>query len=500
MAKKNLLESLIHSMNQSELKRFALYTKTYASNKSYMDLFKAIKNNSVHKIEKSTNKYAQQRRYLYRIILESLVQKNDKTIESEVLFLIKAANYLLKKQLPEHAYQIVNKAINMVDRYEMIGYHLQLIEIEKQIRMYIDPKGYRSDEEIFEEEVNLIEKQKQLQTLKAIFNHIYNYKKQYGYIDLGRWNTLYREIREMGALTTVNECYTKRAAYHHYYSQTLLYFVRRSHRKSYEYSKEMIKLDPGPLTKQEYLNGYLEHSSSCLTLGRTNELLDTLSHVKDLHDKGFFGTYDNISLKIFYYRANNELLAHVFNGDETKVRAKLEEINKEMDYWGDKIPIAMKVILATGLKLGYLALGEYKKMSKQIHFLIGNYKPGLRLDAYEDGLIYNLMYIFMKDDLDYMENQAQKAYKHFKQMSIKDNIDLDFKLDVAKLFLDYSKMKMNKTDFLNAYKKLIEFKLSHFDNYFLEIDYPYLIWTNSQLTGKAFLETARDMAKTHLNK
>jgi len=500
MAKKNLLESLVLSLNQSELKRLALYTKAYASNKSYMDLFKAIKNNQSKKPEKYTNKNAQQRRYLYRIILESLVQKRDKSIESEVLFLINSANYLLKKQLPEHAYHSVNKALFIVSKYEMIGYHLQLIEIEKQIRMYINPKGYRGDEEIFEEEVNLIEQQKQLQTLKAIFNHIYNYKKRYGYVDLELWNTLYREIREMGAIANVNECYTKRAAYHYYHSQTLLYFIRQSHQKAYEFSSAMIHVDPAPLSKQEYLSGMLEHSTSCLCLGRTDELLTTLSQVKNLYKRGVFGKYENIALKIFYYVANYELLAYVFEGNKEKVKAKLEEIESELEYWGSKIPVAMKMILATGLKLGYGSIGDYKKMNKEIHFLIDNYKSGLRMDAYEDGLMCNLMYIFMKDDLDYLENQALFAYRHFKKYEIKDNVDVEFKLNSAKLFLDYSRMKISKTKFLQAFKKEIEFKLSHFDNHFLEMDYPYLIWVNSQLSGKKFLETAREMSVKHLNK
>ena len=232
MAKKNLLESLVHSLTQSELKRFALHTKTYASNKSYIELFKAIKNNKINKLEKNDNKYAQQRRYLYKIILESLIQKTKKTTEDEVLFWIKSANYLLRKQLPEHAYQTLNKAFAIVRKQEMIGYHLQIIEIEKQIRRYINTKGYRSDEEIFQEELSLIKQQKQLHTLKAVHNRILNYKKRYGYIDRKRWNIIFKEIKKMEAPSTPQECHTSRAAYYYYFNQTLLFWIKRSHQKA----------------------------------------------------------------------------------------------------------------------------------------------------------------------------------------------------------------------------------------------------------------------------
>ena len=500
MAKKNLLETLIHSLNQSELKRFTLYTKTYASNKSYIDLFKSIKNNHTNKTDKNNNKLAQQRRYLYRIILESLIQKSNKSsVENEVLFYINSANYLIKKQLPEHAYDIINKALHIVKKYEMTGYHLQLIEIEKQIRMYINPKGYRSDDEIFQEEVDLIEYQKQLHTLKAVYNKILNYKKRSGYIDLNEWTKLYHQIKKMGFPDTSEECSTLKSKHYYYFNQTLLYFIRRNHQKAYDYSSKMIKVDPGPLSKREYLNGLLEHSTSCYCLGKTDETLETISMVKEFYQKGVFGKFENIALKIFYYRANYELVSYVFKGDKEMVEKKMEIIEKELTYWGDKIPIAMRMILATAFKLGYAALGNYKKMGKEINFLIDSLHSGLRLDAHEDGLIWNLMYIFSKDDLDFLENQASQAYKHFQKNNVIENMDNYYKLKITKLFLNYSKMKIDRKEFLHSFKKVLEEKLSYFDNNFLEMDYPYLMWVNSQISGKSLLQTAREMEKTHLN-
>jgi len=500
MAKKGLLEALIESLNQSELKRFTLYTKTYASNKSYMELFKAIRSHKHKKPEKYSNKYAQQRRYLYRIILESLIQKSDKSIENEVLFFIKAANYLLKKQLAENAYQMVNKALSIVTKYEMIGFHLEVIEIEKQIRIYMNPPGHRSDAEIMKEEMDLLEQQKQLQVLKIAHNHILNYKKRFGYIDDSRWNILRKEVRDMGFIDEVKNCYTQKAQYYFYYNQALLNWIKHNHTEAYEHTSNLIKIKPEPLTKQEYLNALLEHSSSCYCLGKTNEILSTLSRVQDLHKKGVFGKFENITLKIFYYRSNYELSAYVFMGQEENVKKKLLEIEEGMAHWDDKIPLAMKMILATGLKLGYLATGEFKKMAKEINFLVNNYKSGLRLDAFEDGLMWQLIYTYMKDDMDFLEKQAKYAYKHFSNKQNKDDQDVKFKIDTSRLFLEYSQSLWSKREFLLKFKNLLDTKLSHFNNHFSEIDYPYLIWVNSQISGKPFLDAAYEMSHQYLNK
>jgi hypothetical protein len=499
MSKKKFLEILIESMTQSELKRFALYTKTYASNKSYLELFKSIKNGTLVKNKKYDNKYAQQRRYLYRTILESFILKDtEKSPENEVLFLLKSAGYLLRKQLPEQAYAIINKALQLVKKYEMTGYHIELIELEKEVRMYANPKKHRSDEEIIKEEQNLIEYQKELQTLKLIYNHIINYKKRYGYIDNRLWQQLFDEIRVMGLPDSAEKCHTQRAKYYYFYDLTLLNWIQHRHAAAYEYSKKMIQIDTAPISKMEYLNGLLEHSSSCLCLGKTDELLAILHRVKQYYDKGLFGQYDNVALKIFYYSSNYELMSYVFKGDKEKVISKISEIEKGMKKWGDKIPMEMKLILASVLKLGYLALKDTKKTAAQISFLLDHYKSGLRLDAYDDGLIYSMIFAFEKDDPEYLERQAGISYKHFNNYQNTTDIDVAFKIDTAALFLQYAAYKIDKKELLVRFKKLLMQKLEKFDNQFSEIDYPYLLWVESQLRGMELLETARILYKERL--
>ncbi len=501
MAKKNHLETLIYSLTPTELKRFSLYTKSYAaSNKSYFQLFKEIRNKTHKRPSKYSNKYAQNRKYLYRMILESLIFKNkEKSPEAEVLFLIKSARFLINKQLPDQAYNVINKALQIVRKYEMIGFHLELIGLEKEVRMYTNPKNYRDDQAIVDEEKELIVWQKHLLTIKLIYNHILTYKKKYGYIDKQLGKKLCKEVQEMGMPETEDQCLTYKEKYYYYYSNVLLNWIVHKHKKAYEYSKKFLSMNIEPLTKVEYLNGLLEHTSNAVCLGRSDEVLDILSIVKKSFDRGEFGLYDNIALKIFYYRSNYELLSYVFVGNREKVEEKLLEIEKEKKKWGDKIPAEMQLILAAALKLGYIALGNLKKAGQQISLLVNNYKTGLRLDAYEDGLMSNFLYIFIKDDLDYLENFASKAYQHFMKHESKDNLDVDFKIKISKLFIDYAKYKINKKQLLEKFKYLLEDKMSHFDNNFSESDYPYLIWVNSLIEKKDFLEMAAEMAPVRIN-
>jgi len=499
MAKKNNLEALIYSLSPVESKRFSLYTKTYASSKSYLQLFKEIKNKTHKKPERYSNKYAQNRKYLYRMILESLIFKSkEKSPEAEVLFYIKSARFLINKQLPDQAYNIINKALQIVKKYEMIGFHLELIGLEKEVRMYTNPKDYRSDKEIVDEEKELIIVQKHLLTMKLIHNHILTYKKKYGYIDELLSEKLQNEVKEMGMPADVKECLTYKEKYYYYISQALLNRLVHKHKSAYEFSKYFLSMNIEPLSKVEFLDGLLEHSTNTICLGRNDEVLDILSFVKKSFDRGDFGSYDNIALKIFYYRSNYELLSYIFKGDRKKVEEKITEIEKEIKDWDEKIPPEIHLILSAALKLGYIALGNMKKAGLHISRLINNYKSGLRLDAYEDGVLSHLFYMFIKNDMDYLENFSLKAYQHFMNHKNKDDIDVSFKIKTSKLFVDYSKYKISKKQLLEKFKQLLEEKMRFFDNNFSETDYPYLIWVNSLIEKKDFLQTASEMSKYRL--
>ncbi len=501
MAKRNFLKDLIKSLTQGELKKFSFYTKNISSPKSYLEIFNDIRKNKTAKPKKYDNKYAQQRRYLYNIILESMVHRaHDETIEGKVFFYIKSANFLLRKQLPEQAYDIINKALTLVRKYEMFGYHLAILDLEKEVRLFTNPSNYRPDNEIIEEEKNLINYQKELQTLKLIFSHIRNYKKKYGFIDTQTWLKLRDEVIEMGLLPDEHYYKTNKAKFYFFYSQALLHLLGHQFRDAYHYGKKIMDLPKTNLAKSKILNAELDYSTFALETGNTQVALETMSNIKKAFERGEYGFYERTALQIFYYLSNNELLSYAFEGEKDKIIEKLEEIENGMAYWGDKIPLEIKIILATALKLGYYAIGNYKKAIKQINLIIQNKKSGLRLDAYEDGLMYYMMYIFDKNDKAFLENEARKIYYYFKYRDLESkNDDVFTKKNLARLFLQYAMYKIDKNKMLTELKTLLTERIERYGG-FMEIEYPYLIWTNSRLQNKDFIETAREMTKTYLNK
>lgn len=502
MAKRHFLEDLVKSLTKGELKKFSFYTKNISSQKSYLDIFNEIRKNKTVKHQKYDNKYAQQRRYLYNIILESMIHRDhEESAEGKVFFYIKSANYLLRKQLPEQAYDIINKALNIVRKHEMFGYHLAILELEKEVRLFTNPSKYRPDSEILEEEKKLIDYQKELQTLKLIFNHIRSQKKKFGIIGSQAWLKIKDEILEMGLFPEEHFYKTNKAKFYFYYSWVLLYMFGQGYKIAYEFAKKMMALPKDGLSKSEKLNAILQYSSCAMEMGNTQEILKVLSEVKKDFDYGEYSFYERTELQIFYYRSNYELTSYVFEGQKDKVIKKIEEIEKGIKHWDKKIPLEIKMVLAAALKLGYYAVGDIKNAKKQVLFLIQNQNSGLRVDAYEDGLIYHMFFIFEKNDMSYLENESRKIFYYFKYHypDIKDP-DVIMKKQISHLFLEYAMYKIDQNELLESLKKTTLDRYEADKNDFLEIEYPYLIWVNSKLQQKSFLETAAAMAKTHLNK
>ena len=501
MAKRNYLEDLVNSLTQGELKKLSFYTKNITSKKNYLEILDDIRKNKTSKRQKYDNKYAQQRRYLYNIILESMVQKvQDDTIEGKIFFYIKSVNYLLSKQLLEQAYDIINKALNIVRKYEMFGYHLAILELEKEARLFTNDSKHRTDNDITEEEKKLITFQKELQTIKLIYSHILTHKKKYGFMDPQQWLKLKNDTIQMGLKSSADSYQTNKAKFYYYYSQAILHLLGHRNTDAFNFGRKILEVPKTSLSKFEILQASLDYSSLALEAGYIQEVLKATSGVTKAYKRGEFGSFDKTGLQIFYYCANHDILSYVFEGQKEKLLQKLAEAEIEYKKWENKIPLGMKIIITTGFIIGYFAVGELKKSIKRIQFILQNQRAGLRLDAYEGILIYHLLTIFDKNDISFLENESRKVYYYFKYRYLESkNKEVKTKKNIAHLLLQFAMYRISKKEMLTEMIRII---LDWFkeNNGYAEIEYPYLIWANSKLQNKTFIEMAAEMSKVYLKK
>lgn len=492
MRRKNGLEILIKSLNKGELRQFTLHSNIYSSKKVYLKIFKKIQRG-----ELIDNNLSQQKMYLYNSILESLVGKiKINTPESKIFYHINCADFLFRKQIPTQAYSHIKKALKVSKKYELFGYHIQLIEKEKQIRLYLDTKKERSSFEINIEEILLIKLQQKLQEKRKIYNFILDYKKKYGYLDKLSFSELNKKVNESESLAEGGGNLSIRINYYHHFSKSILFWMQKKHESAFKHTKLLSKLNKNVLSPSEYLNGILEHTTSCICLGKFKEVLQLLKHVRYEYNLGTFGNYNNIILKIFYYCSNYETMSYVFLGEQDSLKQKIIEINKGIKCWEGKIPLEMKFVLASVLKLAYIALGELDKAKKEIFFILNEKNTTIRIDAYEDSLMSNLIIIFEQGDVSYLESFSFKTITYFKSHKNKGAKHVKINRNISKAFYDYSIYKLTKKEFLFLYQKLIEKEMIKVT--FSELYYPYLIWVYAQINNTTYIKTAEKMYKNKL--
>ncbi len=140
-----------------------------------------------------------------------------------------------------------------------------------------------------------------------------------------------------------------------------------------------------------------------------------MGHTKEAFDRRHYGRYERTALQIFYYISNYEMLSYIFECQRDNVLNKIEEIEKGIKRWDKKIPLEIKMVLATALKLGYYATGDLENAKRQAQFLIQNKNSSLRLDAYKDDLTYHMIFIFEQNDMELLKKESLKIYDYFKR-------------------------------------------------------------------------------------
>ena len=117
------------------------------------------------------------------------------------------------------------------------------------------------------------------------------------------------------------------------------------YQEGYYHSEKLIFFNKYTLSSIEYLNGLLDYTTSCVCLGKFNDLLVVLNRVQKEYKQGNFGDYNSTALKIFYYRSNYELMSHVFLGNEIEVQLKIKEINIGLREWSNNTTFEMRIII-----------------------------------------------------------------------------------------------------------------------------------------------------------
>lgn len=478
------LERLIHSLSQGELRAFSLTIKK-DKNPSYYNLFNAIRSGKSDDKKKKDNNEIQRRNYLYNSILESLV-KNSKTIDSQISKGLHHVEILYNRQLEREAWKELEKVEKLANKHERFGYVIQILEWKKILGLRLDSFTDKDYQIVSDLEEETMEKYKTYLQAADSYHKLIQQKQKGGYIH--NLNDL-PDFERLQALDS--NTLPKRTLYYQRMAKAIHLCLVQDIKSQYELTKLIVNDAEVIIEANECLQAYFEHLTSCICMGRFEELITLLKKLKLDVKKGKFGSDPNIVLKLFYYAANYETMAYGYMGNESELKLKIKEVELGLNKYENALSSEMKMIIYSALKMAHYFLGNPDGGLKYVQNIQSNNFKNVRRDIYQDSLFFSMLIQMDQNKLDEMESTIQK---------IENQCDLDqphfqFEKSLYHIFKDYSEDKISKGE---VYAQVIEANnktgielndsIRYTENY-----YVYYLWASSRGANTNVLEKAREI-------
>lgn len=245
------LFDLIKSLNRSERRYFKLNASVQKGNKNYLKLFEAVVLQTAYdeqflkrnyKNEKFITNLTVTKNYLYKLIVRSLNSYyNEKSVDTKLNNLLNKCRLLYNKALFSQYFKSVQSGKEMAVKFEMFSYQLEFLELERQLTRK-EELGKKSMDDIYDEEINIIEKVRTINSYKRAVSKLFRIYWQHGTIrskrsdeevDLILSDELFRNEKQPSSLI---------AKERYYFALYLAHLLKGSFNTSFRYNKKRFSL------------------------------------------------------------------------------------------------------------------------------------------------------------------------------------------------------------------------------------------------------------------
>ena len=479
------LQKLIHSLKQGELKLFSLNVK-HNKNTEYYKTFQAVKSGQQLQYA-NKNTYAQRKKYLYDVLLESL-NKSTNSIDAIILKKLLTLETLFKRQLNELALKEANKAQKLAEKHERYGLLIQIFEWKKNIGYYLEDftrKDYfdlsKREEEVLNEQLNYLK-------AKNKYMEILSLKREFGYLNPDYDRLLFSKFSEINCKTE-----SKRTLFYSRMTKAIYHWMLKEHEQEYQLTKMNIQSVDMVVDNVEFLIAHLEHLTSCVCNANFVELISTLQKLKEKNKQAFFGRNTIIDLKLFYYSANYEILSYAHMGDFRMLKSKVSEVESELVVWERNLSKEMLSIIYSALKMGHYYLGDTKKSKYYINGMLKGYSKNIRNDVFFDALLFNLIIVFDNmDHLDYLESNLTSTIRYLRNNNMENSFELLFASSLQRFIYDdhiFHKVYAHIEPHLHKYFYKLKNGKFYSENY-----QPIYLWLLSKIKNKPLITIVEEWA------
>jgi hypothetical protein len=505
--KKDDLKNLIKSLSTAELRYFFQYLKSlnHQSTPYYLKLFDEIANPKSQftqlPIMTSKKAYTNAKARLYEqltLCLRSYHQENSS--ELKIQNLLCDIEILYDRGLPEQSLTLLKKARDEAATFENYGLLLQILTWERKLNIILDSPT-RTNFEIAKEEKQIFDNFDKILDLENIYSKVIEIKRTNGYVKGAARAALEEIILENPVLNTAKEISSKRGTYYYHFIHSLYYWLTLDHKKAYSYSKKLLAPELQHISPNEYLEGVLQHVTSCMGLGYFSETLEGLALADTFISQKRFTHSLFFLLRVFYFRICYKLIVYSYMGSLAGLRKTIEEANIQIEHYKQQLSIEMKLVIYGNLRNAYIASGDFDKAEELLNILLYKESKYVRKDVYNDLFLSRVFACFAVKDYALISSMAAAAHRQYKQVTSEEK-QFDIGLKITSFLMkdhQYQDPSIKESVILNI-KSILEKHITSLKgmNKFHEIYSFYLIWTISLLQEQPFHATAAAWYRQHL--
>lgn len=433
------------------------------------------------------------KKQLFENILKSLRRfHQEKSIEIKIQNYLSDVEVLLGLSLPEQSLYILKKASALAVKYEKFRLLLQIFEWERRLNMVL-AKQEHSIQEISIKEEDTLRKLIQIVHLENIYSKAKDMKKLQGSIKENMQAMLEKETINAPGMITLEECTSQNAKFYFNFIHTLFHWMTYNHKMAYTFSKELLNPEVRSIMPNDYLDGILEHVTSCIQIGEFEEALEGLDFAANYINDMKLSQTPAFSTKVFFYTTGYRLVLYNYMGEKEKLTAAIKTIEEELKFHEKHMPLEAKQVLLANLMNAYVGIGNWENVNALWNRLFNKASKTIRREIYDDLFLFRLFNLLQSEIYAILPSMALSAIRNYKQSESPEK-QFNVELKIATLCLKECDLEHPKIreELLSNIKMILTRHINNMNGApdFQEHYSFYIIWTESILQKEPFYKIA----------
>jgi len=488
------LAKLIKALSGAEKRHFSLLSATFIKGEKeplYLKLFQSLAygNSDLSDFE-ILPEITPVKKRLFQNVLKSLrIYHHEKSVEIKLQHYLSDIEILYGLNLSKQSYYIFQNAYDLALINEKFTFLLQLLEWEKKLNMVLD-KPFRSIETIAGQEKHVLNQLMQVMDLENLFSKMKSLKRQYGQVRGAEKDKLVKEVARLTKNISYEKCISQKAKFYYNFTYTIYNWITYNHDAAYKCSKEMLQTGIKDIHPGDYIDGILEHSTSCIQIGAFSESLEMLELAKHVIKQLRLEQVPVLANKLFFYTIGYCLVIYNYTGNKEQLLLTIQRAEEEIKLHENNMPKEAMLVLTANLMNAYVGAGNMRMVDELWNNLFQKSSKSVRRSIYDDLRMFRLFYLLQNKAYSVIPSMALSAQRYY------TNAPIDFRLElnIASLLIrdhDYTKAAVRNKIF-DTIKNLISNHIKLFQN---NIDFQehytfYIIWIESIKHHKPFHEMA----------